>query len=139
MSPDDFDASIARMYDTAPVLADTDGFAARIEQRLDRSGRLRGLFIGAAGILGGVIAVREGLKIDLFVASSSGTVSIVEAAEPVRAVRTNMMDVVSTMIGTMDTGLLTSGGSSSTHLLLFTGVLLVVATTLGALTLSREI
>ena len=139
MSPDEFDATIARMYETAPVLADTDGFVTRIEQRLDRSGRLRGLFISAAGVLGGAIAVREGLRIDLFVGSSSGPVTIAEAAEPVRAVRTDLMDAMSSVIGAVDTGLLTSGGSSSTHLLLFTGVLLVVATTLGALTLSREI
>lgn len=65
MSADEFDARIERLFAQTPRLADADAFAARIETRLDTGSKLRGWALGLAGLVGGVIAVRETITIDI--------------------------------------------------------------------------
>lgn len=73
-APDEFDPMIERLFAQAPALADADSFARDVERRLERGLGLRTWALGAAGVLGGVIAVREtvasGLSLNL--ASSGG-------------------------------------------------------------------
>ena len=52
-----FDARLERLYAQPPRVHDPDGFARRVEGRLDREWSLRRGFIGAAGAAGGLIAV----------------------------------------------------------------------------------
>ena len=56
---DAFDARLERLFAQPPRVADPDGFAARVEARLDREWSLRRGFIGMAGVVGGVIAVAQ--------------------------------------------------------------------------------
>lgn len=87
-APDEFDPMIERLFAQAAPLPDADAFARDIERRLERGLGLRTWALGAAGVVGGVIAVREtvasGLSLNL--GSSGGRdgseslVSGVEAA-----------------------------------------------------------
>ncbi|MEI9965940.1 MAG: hypothetical protein WDM92_16195 [Caulobacteraceae bacterium] len=52
----DFESRLNRWFTEAPAFPDADRFAARVQDRLDRSWTLRRLMIGAAGLVGGVIA-----------------------------------------------------------------------------------
>ena len=56
---DAFDARLERLFAQPPRVADPDGFARRVETRLDREWSLRRSFIGIAGLAGGVIAVAQ--------------------------------------------------------------------------------
>ena len=56
-----FEAGLERMFAQAPVLADSDAFTRRVEGKLNRDWRWRTLGLGAAGVVGGVIAVSQSL------------------------------------------------------------------------------
>lgn len=58
-APDEFDPAIERLFAQAPAMPDAEAFAAGIERRLARGMGLRTWALGVAGVVGGVIAVRE--------------------------------------------------------------------------------
>jgi hypothetical protein len=66
MADPEFETRLLRLFAETPELADADGFAGRIEARLERAWTLRRLMIGAAGLGGGGIAVAQTLGAHLF-------------------------------------------------------------------------
>lgn len=64
-APDEFDPFIERLFRETPPMPDSAEFARKVEQRLAAGSRLRTLFIGGAGLIGGVVAVRETLGANL--------------------------------------------------------------------------
>ena len=65
MSADEFDPEIERLFARTPVMSDAALFAAGVEQRLQKGSRVRVLALGAAGLIGGAVAVRESLTVDI--------------------------------------------------------------------------
>ncbi len=59
MADPEFDARLMRLFAETPAYADADGFARRVEDRLERNWTLRRVLIGAAGLAGGAIAVGQ--------------------------------------------------------------------------------
>jgi hypothetical protein len=59
MSDYEFESRLERMFAQPPAVADPRGFAAGVEQRLQRGGRLRSVLIGGAGVAGGVFAASQ--------------------------------------------------------------------------------
>lgn len=59
MSADEFDPYVERLFGQTPPMADSIHFAAAVEQRLIQGSRVRTLALSLAGLIGGVIAVRE--------------------------------------------------------------------------------
>jgi len=66
MSDAGFDARLERLFSQPSRVYDPDGFARRVEARLDREWSLRRGFIGAAGVAGGLIAVGKALGTDAY-------------------------------------------------------------------------
>jgi hypothetical protein len=66
MADPDFDARLLKLYGDAPELPDADGFARRVQDRLDRAWALRRVLIGAAGLGGGAIAVAQAVGAHAF-------------------------------------------------------------------------
>jgi hypothetical protein len=62
---DEFDAGIERLFARTPNMPDSDLFAARVEQRLKKGSALRTLALTAAGVVGGAVAVRESLGLNI--------------------------------------------------------------------------
>ena len=81
MSVDEFDPAIERLFARAPSFADSAQFEATVSAKLNKSSRFRTAALSVAGLVGGVIAVREVLSIDFNFASSS--VSASAGAPPV--------------------------------------------------------
>ena len=71
MSVDEFDPAIERLFARAPSFADSAQFEAALAAKLNKSSRFRTVALSAAGLVGGVIAVREVLSVDFNFASSS--------------------------------------------------------------------
>ncbi|WP_312783999.1 hypothetical protein [Brevundimonas sp.] len=80
MSVDEFDPAIERLFAKAPSFADSAQFEAALAAKLNKSSRFRTVALSAAGLIGGVIAVREVLNVDFNFASSS--VSASAGSEP---------------------------------------------------------
>ena len=55
----DFETRLERMFAQPPAFVDADAFARRVESRLDRSWTVRRWAIGAAGLVGGVVATGQ--------------------------------------------------------------------------------
>lgn len=66
MAEHPFEHRLHRMFAEAPAFPDAGLFAAQLEQRLDRGWTVRSLAIGAAGLVGGGVAVVQALGSDLF-------------------------------------------------------------------------
>ena len=81
MSVDEFDPAIERLFAKAPAFADSAQFEAGVAARLNKSSRFRTAALSVAGLIGGVIAVREVLSVDFNFASSS--VSASAGSQPV--------------------------------------------------------
>lgn len=89
-APDEFDPFIERLFRETPPMPDSAEFARSVEKRLTTGSRMRTAVIGAAGLVGGVVAVRETLGANLnFEAgqtaeAASLSASSMAASEPVR-------------------------------------------------------
>jgi len=62
MSADEFDPMIERLFAQSPRLADEALFLATIQASMEKRSRWRSLILTAAGAVGGVLAVREGVN-----------------------------------------------------------------------------
>ncbi|RAK61290.1 hypothetical protein DJ021_16510 [Phenylobacterium hankyongense] len=59
MAEVEFERRLERFFAEGPELPDADGFAERVERRLDRGWNTRRWLIGAAGVCGGVIGASQ--------------------------------------------------------------------------------
>ena len=66
MTDPEFEVRLSRWFAEVPALQDVDSFASRVERRLDRSWRMRSLFIAVAGLVGGLVAAGQMLGAQLF-------------------------------------------------------------------------
>ncbi len=65
MSADEFDPEIERLFARSPQMPDAALFTARVEQRLQKGSHVRVLALGLAGVIGGAVAVRETVSVNL--------------------------------------------------------------------------
>ena len=64
MSADEFDPMIERLFARTPPLADEALFLAVFQARLEKRSRWRRLILTAAGVIGGGLALREGVHLN---------------------------------------------------------------------------
>ena len=62
----DFERRLERLFANQPELADAGAFAERVERRLDAGWTARRWLIGAAGVVGGVIAASQLMLSNVF-------------------------------------------------------------------------
>jgi len=62
---DAFDGDVERLFARPPALEDDAVFVRRVEHRLNRRWRVRAVVLTVAGMLGGVLAVREAVEAGL--------------------------------------------------------------------------
>lgn len=141
-APDEFDPHIERLFNRPPAMADADAFARRVEQRLGAGARLRAFALGAAGLVGGVIAVRETVTanfvVDLDETSSSAT-RVVDGG--MGAATRQTQDFVQTSLADFGLGALNLGGDALVGAQLFWGVaaLLIAGATMVAMRVAQDV
>lgn len=80
MSADEFDPMVERLFSKTPPMADEALFLATLQARLEKRSRWRSLALTAAGLVGGVLAVREGVSFNLSTSGESAFSQGVRAA-----------------------------------------------------------
>lgn len=73
MSVDEFDPYVERLFGQTPPLSDSVHFAAAVEKRMAKGSRVRALALSLAGLIGGVIAVRETVEANLDFSAAAPT------------------------------------------------------------------
>lgn len=81
MSVDEFDPAIERLFARAPSFADSAQFEAGVAAKLSKTSRFRTVALSVAGLVGGLIAVREVLNVNFNFTEASA--SAPTGAEPV--------------------------------------------------------
>ncbi|HEY1072123.1 hypothetical protein [Brevundimonas sp.] len=141
MSVDEFDPAIERLFARAPAFADSALFEADLAAKLNKSSRFRTAALSIAGLVGGVIAVREVLSVDFNFASSSLSASA--GSEPVaRGLTMAGLDGGMAMQSLMDRVGLTGldlGSMGGLQLFWATAGVLVALLAAGVVKLSQQI
>ena len=100
-----FEMDLDRQFANAPILPDSEAFAWRVTQRLDRGWTFRQLVIGGLGLAGGLIGAGQLLgsglvaRLNAFTAQSDAMVKTELAQVPVARDLTELLATGSTMDG----------------------------------------
>lgn len=133
MSADEFDPAIERLFSRAPTLADDGLFAAEVQARLEKRSRWRALALTTAGVIGGCVAVREGVSINFTGSQEGATVSRGVQAAAVTAQGAVQSGLDSLGVGSFD---LMNGTGLMTFWITAGAVLVLLAA--GAVRLSQD-
>ena len=98
MSADEFDPFVERLFNQSPAMPDAELFAAMLQARLESGNRVRALVLSLAGLVGGLVAVRETVNINL---SGGGGEGLVAG----RAIGQGMNAMTQAAQGTVQSGL----------------------------------
>lgn len=113
MSSDEFDPYIERLFARGPQMPDAVLFAADVEARLASGSRLRTLALSVAGLVGGCIAVRESLHLNINLGGSQAAENSGSLSFGVHSATADLTSAVQNMMGQAglgDVGLGSMGG-----------------------------
>ena len=113
MSADEFDPMIERLFSRSPQMADATLFAAEVETKLHSSSRVRTLALTVAGLIGGVIAVKESMNLNLRFSDEQAPVAGRVIGQGFEAASLNVQDAVGSglsHLGLADVSLGSMGG-----------------------------
>jgi hypothetical protein len=136
MSADDFDPFVERLFSRTPPMADADLFAVEVEARLASRTRLRGLALALAGLIGGAIAVRETVSVNL--QSVSGLLTERSLDGGARAVISAAQSDIQSSLDQMGLAGLSLGSMGAMQLFWITAGALVALMAAGVVSLSQE-
>lgn len=136
MSAEEFDPFVERLFSRTPQMPDADLFAVEVEARLESRNRFRSVALALAGLVGGAVAVRETVSLNLDAAQSILTGrSISNGAQTVIA--TAQSDIQSSL-DQMGLAGLSLGSMGAMQLFWITAGALVALMAAGAVKLSQE-
>jgi hypothetical protein len=113
MSADEFDPMIERLFARSPQMADATLFAAEVETKLHSSSRVRTLALTVAGLIGGVIAVKESMNLNLHFSDDRAPVAGRVIGQGFEAASLSVQDAVGaglSQLGLADVSLGSMGG-----------------------------
>lgn len=135
MSADEFDPAIERLFNQAPTLTDAPLFAAGVEARLASSSRVRTFALTAAGLVGGFMAVRESLTVQI----GGGPESARALGQGVNAATGSLQTSVQAGLEQVGLAGLELGSMGAMQMFWITAAALVVLAAAGAVRLSQEV
>ena len=137
MSADEFDPDIERLFARAPAMPDAALFTARVERRLQKGSALRGFALGVAGIIGGVVAVRETLTVNI--GSDDGVVAGEALGQGVRSVSFNAQTAIQSGLDQFGLGNLELGSMGGMQMFWIAAGALIAVAAAGVVRLSQEV
>lgn len=136
MSADEFDPAIERLFARTPTMPDAALFTARVEQRMQKGSRMRVVVLGLAGLVGGVVAVREVVSVNFNADGGGLTAGMGQGLE---AVSFNAQTAVQSSLDQVGLGNLQFGSMNGMQLFWVVAGALIVVAAAGVVRLSQEV
>jgi hypothetical protein len=137
MSADEFDPDIERLFARAPQMPDAALFTAQVEQRLQKGSNVRFLTLGLAGLVGGVVAIRETMTVNL--GSGDGVVAGNALGQGIRTASLNTQGAVQTGLDQLGLANLELGSMGGMQLFWIAAGALIAVAAAGVMKLSQDI
>ena len=138
MSADEFDPEIERLFARTPHLSDAALFNAQVEQRLQKGSRVRVLALGLAGVIGGVVAVRETLSVNWGLTGGEGVVAGDALGQGIRSTSLGIQSSVQGALDQFGLGNLELGSMGGMEMFWIAAGALIAVAAAGAMKLSQE-
>lgn len=139
MSADEFDPFVERLFARTPAMPDAPLFTAQVEQRLQKGSRLRFLALSLAGLIGGLVAVRETMQVDIEIGSDEGVVAGDALGQGFQSVSLNVQDTVQSVLDQAGMANLELGSMGGMQLFWIAAGALIAVAAAGVMKLSQEV
>jgi hypothetical protein len=137
MSADEFDPDIERLFARSPQMPDAALFTAQVEQRLQKGSNVRFLTLGLAGLVGGVVAIRETMSVNL--GSGDGVVAGNALGQGIRSASLNTQGAVQTGLDQLGLAHMDLGSMGGMQLFWIAAGALIAVAAAGVMKLSQDI
>lgn len=139
MSADEFDPMIERMFARTPQMADATLFAVDVETKLQSSTRMRTLALSLAGVIGGIIAVRESMNVDLHLTESQAPIAGRVIGQGIQSASLDVQSAVASGLSQMGLADMTLGSMGGMQLFWIAAGALIALAAAGVMRLSQEV
>ena len=139
MSADEFDPFVERLFARTPAMPDAPLFTARIEQRLQKGSRVRFLALSLAGLIGGAVAVRETMEVDINLGATEGVVAGDALGQGMQSASLNVQNMVQSGLEQMGLANLELGSMGGMQLFWIAAAALIAVAAAGVMKLSQEV
>jgi hypothetical protein len=139
MSADEFDPMIERLFARTPQMADATLFAADVETKLQSSTRVRTLALTLAGVVGGIIAVRESMNVNLNLTGSQAPVAGRVIGQGIQSASLDVQGAVASGLSQMGLADMTLGSMGGMQLFWITAGALIALAAAGVMKLSQDV
>ena len=139
MSADEFDPFVERLFARTPAMPDTALFTARVEQRLQQGSRVRFLALSLAGLIGGAVAVRETMQVDIDLGAADGVVAGDALGQGIQSASLNVQGAVQSVLDQAGLANLELGSMGGMQLFWIAAGALIVVAAAGVMKLSQEV
>ena len=139
MSADEFDPMIERLFARSPQMADASLFAAEVETKLHSSSRVRTVALTVAGLIGGVIAVRESMNLDLHLSDGQAPVAGRVISQGFEAASVNVQGAVGAGLSQMGLADISLGSMGGMQMFWIAAGALIALAAAGVVRLSQDV
>ncbi|MBI2262410.1 MAG: hypothetical protein HYU62_12200 [Caulobacterales bacterium] len=139
MSADEFDPFVERLFARTPAMPDASLFTARVEQRLQKGSRVRFLALSLAGLVGGVVAVRETMSVDIQLGSREGVVAGDALGQGIQSASLNVQGSIQSGLEQLGLANLELGSMGGMQLFWIAAGALIALAAAGVMKLSQEV
>ena len=139
MSADEFDPMIERLFARSPQMADASLFAADVETKLHSSSRVRTLALTVAGLIGGVIAVKESMNLNLQLSDSQAPVAGRVIGQGLQNASLNVQDAVGSSLSQLGLANMTVGSMGAMQMFWIAAGALIAVAAAGVVRLSQDV
>ena len=137
MSADEFDPEIERLFARSPQMPDAGLFTARVEQQMQKGSHVRLLALSLAGVIGGVVAVRETMSVNL--GAGDGVVAGNALGQGIRSVSFNTQAAFQTGLDQLGLANLELGSMGGMQLFWIVAGALIAVAAAGVTKLSQDV
>ena len=139
MSADEFDPDIERLFARTPAMPDASLFTARVEQRLQKGSRVRFLALSLAGLVGGAVAVRETMRVDIDLGAREGVVAGDALGQGIQSASLNVQGAIQSALEQAGLANLELGSMGGMQLFWIAAGALIALAAAGVMKLSQEV
>ncbi|QTN18896.1 hypothetical protein HZ989_11715 [Brevundimonas sp. AJA228-03] len=139
MSADEIDPMIERLFARTPQMADATLFAADVETKLQSSTRVRTLALTLAGVVGGIIAVRESMNVTLNLTGSQAPVAGRVIGQGIQSASLDVQGAVASGLSQMGLADMTLGSMGGMQLFWIAAGALIALAAAGVMKLSQDV